>query len=377
MKINILKKSSYSIFIGILLGILVLNIFLINTDKKIDFENFALNQTDKASKASFDNEKIHCSDLKDLELCLKGYKKKNDIPVVLWLGNSQLHVINQYESGDETAAIKIHKLLKEFGFYTLTFSQANANLQEHLLLFTHLLNYFPVKTLILPIVFDDLREDKIRVGIKEILKDTVSYNKIKETLTGRKLIEMFEDLDFSNQNINFSEEDQKNHFENLIDEKLGNLWKLWDERENLRGQLFGKLYLLRNSIFRIDATTTRKMIKNSYENNINAFKDILKIAKIYKINVLVYIPPIRNDIKIPYEIEEYDKFKKNIKDISYEQDAYFTSLENLVPPEFWGLKGSTNLGKLEEVDFMHFQSHGHSLLAEEIFSKVIKILQLH
>ena len=377
MKINILKHSRYSILVGMLIGIVLLNFFLFKNEDENNFENFALKQNDKTLMASFENEKIHCSDLKDLELCLKGYKKNSKNPVILWLGNSQLHVINQYQAGDETAAKLIHSLLREFGFYTLTFSQANANLQEHFLLFTHLINYFPIETLILPVVFDDLREDTIRAEIKDILKDNVSYSKINNTLTGKNLINIFKNEYTIDEGTNSSEKESKDYFENLLDEKLSNYWSLWYQRDILRGQVLSKLYILRNSIFRIKATTTRKMIKDRYEKNINAFRDILKIAKINEISVLVYIPPIRNDVKIPYQIEEYDEFKKKLKDISDENKVYFISLENLVPSEFWGLKNSTNLEKSEELDFMHFQSYGHSLLANEISKKIIKILQLY
>ena len=55
--------------------------------------------------ASVENKKIHCSDLKDLNLCIDGYKIDKNNPVILWLGNSQLHSINQYQLGDETAAV--------------------------------------------------------------------------------------------------------------------------------------------------------------------------------------------------------------------------------------------------------------------------------
>ena len=63
---------------------------------------------------------------------------------------------------------------------------------------------------------------------------------------------------------------KQTEFENLLDEKLGNIWPLWNKRDIFRGELFGKLYLLRNSIFGIKATTTRKMIKGNYvKKNLN------------------------------------------------------------------------------------------------------------
>ena len=46
--------------------------------------------------------------------------------------------------------------------------------------------------------------------------------------------------------------------------------------------------------------------------------------------------------------------------------ARFADLENLVPSEEWGKKGSTGLGQESEIDFMHFQVKGHQRLAEAI-----------
>ena len=377
MKNNIFNQNRLSILIGLLLGIFLLDIFSSNIDSEINFEEFALGKNTKTLMASVEDKKIHCNDLKDLNLCIEGYKiDKNNSPVILWLGNSQLHAINQNKPGNETAAPQIHRFLKKYNFHTLTLSQANANLQEHYLLFAYLLDRFPIKTLILPIVFDDMREDQIRSNFESILKDQNSLKKINKTLTGKNLISRFNDKDLADNQSNALDDTIQNSYENSIDEKLGKIWPLWTKRDILRGELFGTLYLLRNSILGIKATTTRKMIKGKYIKNRNAYQDILNLALDNKIEVLVYIPPIRSDIKIPYELTEYNNFKKEIKDIAEEYKIYFTSLENLVPSEFWGKKASTNLREESEVDFMHFQAEGHRLLAEAIFLEISKIWQL-
>ena len=147
MKKNISKKNGISILIGLLMGILLLNFFLPKKGSEIRLEEFALGENNKKSMASVGNINIHCNDLKDLNLCIEGHKvDKNNSPVILWLGNSQLHAINQYQPGNETAAPQIFRILKEYNFHTLTLSQANANLQEHYLLFAYLLDRLPIKT---------------------------------------------------------------------------------------------------------------------------------------------------------------------------------------------------------------------------------------
>lgn len=363
-----------STLIGIFLGIFLLNYFFSDNKKEIRLDEFALGKDNKTLLADFEGKRIHCSDTTDLNLCLKGYKSSNiELPVTLWLGNSQLHAINQYYEGDQTAALLLHKDLKKFDIYTLTFSQANANLQEHYLLLSYLLEYFPIKTLILPVVFDDLREDNIRHTIENVLTNQFVINKISKSYTGKNLIFKFNNKNSTTSVTNRKEDLSEDDFENLLDEKLNKFWLIWSKREKLRGYLFAKLYLFRNYVFGITPSTTRKMIPGRYEKNINAFKDILKLSLENKLEVFTYIPPIRNDIKIPYDLEDYKNFKIEIENITKKNNYRFISLENIVPPEFWGEKASTNLKKEKEVDFMHFQSNGHRLLAKSLFLELTKL----
>ena len=96
----------------------------------------------------------------------------------------------------------------------LTFSQPNANLQEHFILFAHLINIFPIETLILPIVFDDMREDEVRKNIKIALDYYETLKNIKrETSTGKNLI-------FSNQKKDIAGNTLKSK-KKTLQEKLG------------------------------------------------------------------------------------------------------------------------------------------------------------
>ena len=376
MKSLILKYSRFSILIGFSLGIFLLNFFLLDRKSEIRFEELALGKETTTVWANFNSERVHCGDLGDIDTCLKSYNTSGSKPpVVLWFGNSQLHAINQYRLGDESAAFHLHKYLKDYGLYALTLSQANANLQEHYLLLAYLLDKIQIKKLILPIFFDDLREDKLRPKIKSILKDKASFEIISESLTGKSLISRFIDKDVVGNISKVKDKNEQDNFENLLDKGMSKIWPLWNERNLLRGTLFNKVYQLRNSIFRINASTTRKMIPGRYFKNLNAYQEILNLAKANNIEVLVYIPPIRSDIKIPYNLEKYDSFKKEVRDIAKKNNVHFFSLENLVPSEFWGKKASTNLKKEAEVDFMHFQANGHHLLAEAILLELNKISQ--
>ena len=124
MQLNLLKNSS--LVLGITFGILILYTLFPEKIEKNQFNEKALNNKNTVNLAVYKNNKIHCHYLKDLDDCIGDYKKNSNSKIlVIWLGNSQLHVINQFTNGDETASKKLHKFLKKKGHYLFTFSQTN------------------------------------------------------------------------------------------------------------------------------------------------------------------------------------------------------------------------------------------------------------
>ena len=164
--------------------------------------------------------------------------------------------------------------------------------------------------------------------------------------------------------------------EQYLDNILIENWLIWQERSNLRGLIFNSLYKFRNLVFGINPSSTRKKIPGNYAINIESLESILLLANKLKINVLLYVVPLRNDFKIPYDEDEYELFKEELKSLSDMYNTYYINLENLIPPEFWGMKESTSITDEQELDFMHFQESGHRLLAGAIFDKLQKIWQL-
>ena len=150
---------------------------------------------------------------------------------------------------------------------------------------------------------------------------------------------------------------------------MDNNWNVWNNRKNAQGILFGKLYELRNTIFNIKATTVRRMIPDKYADNMTALDLIIKDAQKNDIKLFLYVPPIRNDVEKPYDPKEYRLFKSQIQDIvnKYPNTVFFKDYDNIVPGKYFGHKASTSLGKqTEELDFMHFQFTGHSILFDSL-----------
>ena len=367
-KLNLNKKKSF--LLGILLTFFILYFPFKKSDEK-NFEEFALKKGAAAEFVKFDNLNIHCGHIDDLDKCLNDYQKfGKNLPVVLWIGNSQLHVINQFTNGEETASKKLHKSLIKQGYYLLTFSQPNSNLQEQLLITIYLSNKLPIKHIILPIVFDDMRETKIRPDVETIFEDTISKKiLIEKTKTGNKLFNNYLNLTDNKTEKFLNLISLQENSEKLLNDNLESIWSLWERRGELRSSIFTNLYLFRNYIFQINPTSIRQMIPGNYLKNLEALKDLINISKINKMKIFIYTAPIRNDLKIPYEINEYTDFKNNLKNLSKEFDVKYKNFENIIPNSLWGKKISGEFGKEDEVDFMHFRAEGHDLLANIIFNE--------
>lgn len=369
-----MKIINFTIPLGIILGIIFLYQIIQNRSEEINFEDLALGKDTTTVYLSKANGRvIHCRDLKDIDICLKDYNTlKVSVPVTLLLGNSQLHAINKFLPGNETVAPELHRRFFNYDEYFLTLSQANANLQEHYLLFAYLLNRLPIKKLALPLVFDDMREEGIRNSISNALKDPSTIKYIVESKTGQNLINTSENKKISNYDVAALEGTVQENVENILNKNLEKIWPLWSERQKMRGTLFNYLYKARNTLFGINASSIRKIIPGRYAKNIGSLSAILKLASKQNIQVILYIAPLRNDVKIPYDLAEYNKFKSDISLISKQYNNKILNLENLVPAELWGSKESTSLKKTTEIDFMHFQDGGHRLLADALFHALVE-----
>ena len=365
-KISLAEKITF--IIGIILSFITLYWVSSSIKNNINFNDLALGEETVSYFGTVKNKHVHCMDEKDLDLCLDSYfnyGKKND--VTLWLGNSQLHAINQKQKGQETATVKLHKLAAKYKEYLISVSQPNANLQEHFLLSSYLIKKLPVKYIILPVVFDDMREDGVRFSLKYLLEDQTTIDLIKDYEIGKKLLTQYKN---SNKNLNI-DENLQDKSEIYLNKKLSNVWPLWSERSQFRGSLFNFLYRLRNYVFQINPSTTREILPGEYKKNFQALNSLIQITKENKIKLIIYNVPIRNDVKIPYDNEHYSKFKKDLINISNKNSLKFLNLEMIVPNNLWGKKISTTISKKKELDFMHFKEQGHEILAKSLYFEMI------
>lgn len=348
---------------------------------------FRANQTDFEDAATFgaettsvfgrvDDSQIHCGDGRDADLCIAGAMHKENSTAV-WLGNSQLHAINQFRAGDVNGPIILHERLKPAHLSVVAFSQPNANLQEHWVLFEYLGQRLPIKVLILPVVFDDTRESGLRPGIAKLLSDPEVHRILSARDLGRKIISS------NAQVIKDPQDGDTAGIQDTLQEKVERQltkWleehsELWQARPEMRGRLMNGLYAFRNTVFGITPSTKRNSIRGRYDDNLAALRAILESAARRRISAVVYVAPIRQDVELPYVDTEYRAFKVKVQDLATQTGAAYSNLEKLVPSEFWGKKDATSAGGAPEIDFMHFQASGHKLLAERMSQLVLRAVQ--
>ncbi len=342
---------------------------------KPDTTNFesaaALGAETTSILAKFENYPIHCMDSRDAALCLAGRAARRSTRVVLWLGNSQLHEVNQWQKGQTNATPILFEQLRGHKLDLLTFSQPNASLQEHYVLFEYLRQRLPLKVLILPVFLDDMREEGLRNEIAELARDPSTAERLDRTDLGKRLVAasrvtpVADDLSGITNTVQERVESQLNSW-------LSTNSYLWQIRPEIRGQILVGLYKLRNSIFGITPSTKRRMIPGRYRDNWSALTEILNGATSSGIQVVLYVPPVRsNDREIPYDAKEYATFKSELAALANKFAVEYDNLEDLIPAPLWGTKESTNLDQKQELDFMHFRFGGHQLIASKLIELVL------
>jgi len=342
---------------------------MIARQSRSNFEDFALPEGTFSYYAEHCGRKIHCKGISDAEGCIDGWLKRDCQEVALWIGNSQIHGVNQFRDGQETASPILFRHLSKFGMYFLTFSFPNANFQEEYVLFEYLRRRLKLKVLVLPVVFISFRESGVRDDIAKALLQPEIKDSLKSTTIGERILtECAAKAVVQNVDLGAVLGTIQEHSESFLNNWLNQNFSLWAARPQARGQLVTTAYRLRNAVFGIKPQSQRRMIKGRYQENMAALEAMIDAALKENIKVILYTTPIRHDVPLPYLTWEYMDNKNDVRRLAEEKGAVYADLDEVVPDEFWGQKGSTNLDGSLEADFFHFQASGHAILAKELAS---------
>lgn len=314
---------------------------------------------------------VHCQPDEGLDLCIRGVKARGLKRKAIWLGNSQLHAVNQFREGERNAPDLLSERLAGRSIDLVTVSLGNGNLQEHLVLFHYLLDRIQPDTLVLPVVFDDTREDGLRDGVADLIRDERVSQQLRESDIGRKVLEKA----LASVPLSTARVTPQDRTEAWLNARLEEYVPLWRARPEMRGDFFVFLYRLRNTVFGITPNSKRKIIPGRYANNMAALETMLQTAVIAGIRVFVYVAPIGSyQGARPYVESEYQRFKEEIAALARRYGASFENFEDLIPASLWGFKDSTTVGRGIELDFMHFTAAGHHVLAEQIEQQLFATL---
>ncbi|MDG1143863.1 MAG: hypothetical protein P8N92_04295, partial [Burkholderiales bacterium] len=339
--------------IGILVAVAVLNWLFVPGET--DFEaSSTLGTKAKSLFAKSGEFLIHCSGSRDAHHCIEGQEARGATQGILWLGNSQLHEVNQWKPGDKNAPLLLFNSLSRHQYDLVTFSAGNASLQEQYVTFEYLRRRLPLKTLILSLVFDDMREDGVRSDTANFMDDLGTRRSLSETMIGERLVSAFE----AGLKTELITTDNGNYdaggilqarAENKLNNWLAENSRLWQLRPEIRGWLFIGLYRVRNFVFGITADTPRTIIPGRYRSNLAALEAILDRASSDGIEVIMYVAPLRGGVRIPYVPSQYSAFKRDMESLGRQYGSIFKNFEKLIPDSLWGTKSSTNLGRKEEL----------------------------
>lgn len=343
-----------------------------NTLNQTNFEEIGLGEGTSSYAPVIDNRPIQAiHSLKEIEGIKKGWEQRHASQTLLWLGNSQLHGINQYKQGDRNAVEALHVALQPSGKDVIAFSLPNADIQEHYLLFAYFVAHFKLDQLLIPVFLDDTRENGIRNTLVDVPLDLSVRKVLAATPSGIKILEQVED---SAPGTTSEGSAETAGIKATIQEKAETTitgWltahsQIWRSREQARGDIYLLLYNTRNKIFGIRPESQRKIIPANYQANMAAFESILSLAQQKNIRVQVYIPPIRNDISLPYDPGEYSTFKQYVAELCKKYQAGWINLEKVVPDRYWKINKPGKDGA-STLDFMHFEAPGHEILADSLF----------
>jgi hypothetical protein len=330
---------------------------------RTDFENLALGKPTKSVYGTYAGGNIFCASIAQLRECLEPARRRNLAKRVVWLGNSQLHAINRPRLSAKTAPIVLADALRPKLLEVQGFSMANASLVELMIAYSYLQKEHHIDVLLLPLFFDDMREQNVREALRPAVEQPDSKAFLQGYAAGRYAISALHKSAMADAPAETDSPSLQQRSEKALTDQLERCCGLETTRYAAHGQIEVQAFMFRNWVFGITPQTVRPIIPATYNQNMTALEDVLRIARSRSTRVILYIPPLRQDFKPPYDPGEYQRFKQQTSALAQRYSVRWIDLDRVVPGRLYGTKGATRTGGGAELDFMHFQETGHELLA--------------
>jgi hypothetical protein len=339
-----------------------------------DFKNLALGEDTRSIYGSYEGDKIFCGSADELPECTGPAAKRGLAKRVVWIGNSQLHAINQPKPTDVTAPVLLARTLRPKGVEVQALSYPNGSLAEFYLAYLMERRAARIDVLVVPLFLDDTREAEIRPELADIARQPWFTSRLSASAAGRALLAELpskqEDAAAATAGTTLQARSEA-----AITGWLERCCGFQTLRENARGQIDIEVYKFRNLVFNVTAQTVRPIIPAAYKANMAALAQLLADAHADGTRVITYIAPLRQDVTPPYRPEDYARFKAETRALAEAHGATWIDIDSIVPGPLWGTKAATRTGGKPEYDFMHFQEPGHIAVAQALTPHVEAALQ--
>lgn len=257
--------------------------------------------------------------------------------------------------------------LREQGTWLVAYSQPNANLSEHALAYSALGPVYRPDIVVLPVFLDDIREQGIRDFMMGFADDPQTRARLQASPVGQYVLPyLTEAADASGRTTDLEQDTTtQSRVEESINGWLDRQWPLWAERSEIRGTMGAATHLLRNRALGIHSNTKRPVAAGTYEQRIALLDALLGEMRGDGAQVLLYLPPYRQDISGPYVESDYERLKADLQELAEKHGATYADYETVVPGPLWATVRDKLFG-FPEPDFMHFTAEGHRLLVDEV-----------
>jgi len=295
-------------------------------------------------------------------------------PLVIVSGMSQMYAINDPQPGDEIIAEHLDDALSPHGVRAFGLAAPNMNNEEALLYFVA--TSFQAQTrptsFVYGVCFDKFRNVDLRPGLMGLLRERPGLRDAWSAVCASRSIEypmacakMRTALEDTPGNGPGPREDDVEH---RLRARLGLVVPMIGDGPDLNAKAQLDIFLFRNWLFRIKATSKRPLLESVYRLNQEFLGLMAEVAKERSVTLVLYVIPLNPGADNPYVSEQYLAFKSWLQGFASDRGLPFANLEGVVPHEDWGLSNG-------EPDFKHFRERGHELVANAILDRFGEILE--
>jgi hypothetical protein len=290
-------------------------------------------------------------------------------PLVVIAGMSQMYAINERKPGDQIIAEWLDDALAPKGVRVFGLAAPNLSNEEAVLylLATAASSETHPTAFIYAICFDKLRNVDLRPTLKNFLASRPAVKEAWKNACGDGLADKYPmacekmkatlaTLDTPAEKPQASASDA---FEQHARASAARAFPLVADRQNLNATLMTDIFLLRNKVLNIKATTKRPIIQSRYDLNLQFIQLLTELAQRANVNLFFYVIPLNPLSDNPYIPEQYAGFKVWIENLAHARSIPFANLEGAVPADDWGFNE-------QGPDFKHFKGTGHRITADAI-----------